>query len=85
MLFRSPYDPALYGRIYHRVLRHRHTESLSVERPLSSGSISVYEFAISTHDVVPGPDEVTETIGRVERHYPDPGALQQEIDRWYEV
>lgn len=80
-----PYDPALYERIYRRILRHRHTESLEVEKPLPSASISVYEFAISTHEVVPSPDEAAGAIERVERQYPDLDTLQQEIDRWYEV
>ena len=80
-----PYDPALYERIYRLVLRHRRTESLAVEQPLASGSISVYEFAIPTHDIIPTADEVAAGIERVEARYPDPGALQHEIDRWYEV
>src|SRR5205807_2964738 len=69
-----PYDPALYGRIYQQVLRHRHTDTLSMEKPLSSDSISVYEFAITTHDVVPGPDEAAGAIEQAERRYPDPDA-----------
>ncbi|HEX9246057.1 MAG TPA: hypothetical protein VGA35_07825 [bacterium] len=80
-----PYDPALYGRIYQRVLSHRHTEILSMEKPLPSESISVYEFAIAAHDVVPAPEEAAGAIEQAERRYPDPDALQQEIDRWYEV
>jgi len=80
-----PYDPALYGRIYQRVLSHRHTEILSMEKPLPSESISVYDFAIAAHDVVPAPEEAAGAIEQAERRYPDPDALQQEIDRWYEV
>jgi len=80
-----PYDPALYGRIYQRILRHRRTEILSMEKPLSSEAISVYEFAVSARDVVPAPDEAVAAIEQVERLYPDLNALEQEIDRWYEV
>ena len=80
-----PYDPALYGRIYERVLRHRRTEVLSMEKPLSSQSISVYEFAIPARDVVSAPDEAAARIEWVERRYPDPGTLEEEINRWHEV
>ena len=80
-----PYDPALYGRIYERVLRHRHAEVLSMEKPLSSDCISVYEFAIAAHDVVPAPDEAAAQIEWVEGRYPDLGTLEEESTRWYEV
>jgi hypothetical protein len=80
-----PYDPALYGRIYQRVLRHRHTEILSMEKPLPSESISVYDFAIAAHDVLPAPEEAAARIAWVERRYPNPGTLEEEINRWYEV
>ena len=80
-----PYDPALYGRIYQRVLRHRRTELLSMEKPLSSEAISVYDFAVAARDVAPAPDEAAARIEWVERRYPDLGALEEEIDRWHEV
>ncbi|HKV44297.1 MAG TPA: hypothetical protein VJT32_06425 [bacterium] len=80
-----PYDPTLYERIYRHVLRHRHVETLDVEKILSSGAISVYAFTIPTQEIVPTPSEVAAAVAGVERAYPDSRGLQREIDRWYEV
>jgi len=79
----TPYDPALYERVYRHVLRHRHVERLVVDKLLATTARSVYDFAISTHEVVPTPNEADHFIERVEQQYPHPETVQQEIDRWY--
>ncbi len=81
----AAYDPILYERVYRLVLKHRHAESLVLEKLLSSDAFSVYEFDIPTRDVVPTPDETDRFIERVEQQYPDREMLRQEIDRWYTV
>ncbi len=80
-----PYDPGLYERVYRLILRHRQGESLVVDRILSNVGLSVYEFAIPAHDVVPSADETDRFIEDVERQYPDVSGLQHEVDRWYVV
>ena len=50
---------------------------------LPTTTLSVYDFAVPRHDVVPTMEEVTHFIGEVEQQYPDLDMLQQEIDRWY--
>jgi hypothetical protein len=80
-----PYDPGLYERVYRLALQHRHAETLTVDTLLPNQGLSVYAFAIPTHDIVPGRDETDRFIGWVERRYPDPDALGQEVTRWYIV
>ena len=53
--------------------------------PSASNSIAIYEFAIAAHDVVPAPEEAAARIEWVERRYPDPGTLEEEINQWHEV
>jgi len=53
--------------------------------PRASNSISIYKSAITARDVSPAPDEAAARIEWVERRYPDPGTLEEEINRWHEV
>jgi hypothetical protein len=80
-----PYDPGLYERVYRIVLRHRQAESLIVDRILFNEGLSVYEFAIPAHDVMPSAEETNHFIEDVERQYPDLSRLQLEMDRWHVV
>jgi hypothetical protein len=80
-----PYDPEVYRKVYERLLRHRRVEVVPVGVRLPTATLSVYDFAIVPRDLVPAPGEATGFIEAVERRYPDPAALQQEIERWYLV
>ena len=78
-----PYDPALYQAVYQRLLTQRQVLVLPMDTILPTTTLSVYDFAVPRHDVVPTVEEVTRFIGEVEQQYPDLDVLQQEIDRWY--
>jgi hypothetical protein len=78
-----PYDPALYQRVYEHLLRHRPREPMLIDTRFPTAALSVYELAIPRRDLVPTPGEATALIEEVERRYPDPRGLQDEIDRWY--
>jgi len=80
-----PYDPAVYARVYERVLRHRHTEVVALDVILPTERLSVYDFAVAPRDLVPTEAEAEQFIREVERRYPDPTALEGEIARWWEV
>jgi hypothetical protein len=80
-----PYDPALYRRVYERLLRHRPVEVVPMTVVLPTGSLSVYDFAVPRHDLAPAPAEAARFIREVEVRYPDLAALEDEIDRWYVV
>ncbi|HYM91760.1 MAG TPA: hypothetical protein VEW91_09020 [bacterium] len=81
----APYDPTLYQHVYERLLCHRHTEVVSLATRLPAGARSVHDFAIPRRDLVPDPDETDGFIREIETRYPDPEALQREVDRWYLV
>ena len=78
-----PYDPALYQAVYQRLLTQRQVLVLPMDTILPTTTLSVYDFAVPRHDVVPTMEEVTRFIGEVEQQYPDLNVLQQDIDRWY--
>ena len=78
-----PYDPAIYRRVYERLLAHRHARALPLDTRLPAGDISAYDFRIPTVDVVPTEADAARSIRDVEATYPDPGVLQREIDGWY--
>jgi hypothetical protein len=80
-----PYDPALYQRAYERLLVHRHAVALPLESRLPTDGVSAYDFSVPTTELVPTPDEVAQAIGEIERRYPEPGAVQREIDGWRNV
>ena len=81
----GPYDPLVYRRVYELVLRHRHVEVAPLDAILPTESLSVYDFAVSPHDLVPTEIEAEEAIHEVERDYPDPTRLEAEVARWWEV
>ena len=80
-----PYDPDVYGRVYEFVLRHRQARRLPMRTLLPAATISVYDFAVPTRDLVPTPEEAAASIRLVETRLPDPGAAQAAVDRWYTV
>ncbi len=80
-----PYDPTAYERVYEFVLRHRHTQGIPVRTLLPATTISVYDFAAPTRDLVPASDEAAAFVGLVEARFPTVLAVQSAIDRWYVV
>jgi len=78
-----PYDPVLYQAVYQRLLTQRQVLILPMDTILPTTTLSVYDFAVPRHDVVPTMEEVTHFIGEVEQQYQDLDLLQQEIERWY--
>ena len=80
-----PYDPILYARLYERVLRHRPFEVLAHDVVLPTETMSVYDFAVAPHDLVPTSAEGETFIREVERRYPDLTTLEAEMARWWET
>ena len=81
----EPYDPVLYQGVYQRLLAQRQVLVLPMDTILPTTTLSVYDFAVPRHDVVPTGEEVTHFIGEVEQQYPDLDVLQQDIDHWYMI
>jgi hypothetical protein len=81
----APFDPALYERVYRRLLVHRHAEYLPLETLLPVSGFTAYAFLHPTHDIVPTPEDAAVFIQAVERDNPDPDRLREEIARWYVV
>jgi hypothetical protein len=79
------YDPAVYRRVFETILRHRSTEVIALDVILPTGKLSVYDYAVAPSGVVPTEAEADDFIRQVERRYPDPLALEQEIARWWAV
>ncbi len=80
-----PYDPILYTRLYERVLRHRAVEVVAHDVVLPTETMSVYDFAVAPHDVVPTSAEAEAFVREVERRYRDLRVLDAEIARWWET
>lgn len=78
-----PYDPALYRRVYERLLTHRHASALPLDTRLPTREFSAYDFRVPIVDVAPTEAEAARAIHAVEDDYPDLEALQREIDGWY--
>jgi hypothetical protein len=78
-----PYDPALYQAVYQRLLTQRQVLVWPMDTILPTTTLSVYDFTVPRHAVMPTVEEVTHFIGEVEQQYPDLNVLQQEIERWY--
>ena len=76
------YDPELYGAVYRRLLRHRRAAILPVREVLPIRA-SAYELGAVAPELIPTPEEVAESMARVEAYAP--GQLEREIERWFEV
>jgi len=77
-----PYDPVVYQQAYEGLLRSRRAETLPLHARLRSHAMSVYDFAVETADLLPGPDEVDRAIREVEAAYPTSEDVQRAIDGW---
>jgi hypothetical protein len=80
-----PYAPAVYQKVYEKVLRHRNVEIVNLDVILPTGQLSVYDFAVPPIGLVPSEAEISECIDAVERHGTDPAALEREVARWWQV
>ena len=60
-----PYEPEIYRRVYERLLRHRHVETVPLDTVLAVRR-SVYEFTVARADVVPTESEATDAIREAE-------------------
>jgi hypothetical protein len=82
---RDPYDPAVYQRVYETVLRHRNVEVMALDIILPTETLSVYDFAMTPHALVPTEAEAADLIREVERGRPDPTTVEREIATWWQV
>jgi hypothetical protein len=80
-----PYDPDVYGRVYEIVLRHRHARRIPMRTLLPATTISVYDFAVPTRDLVPTPEEAAASIRLVETRLPDSVTVESAVAHWYVV
>jgi hypothetical protein len=80
-----PYDPALYQRVYERVLRHRPREVVAQDVIMPTATMSVYDFDVQVRDLVPTEPETDAFVREVERRYPDLAVLDAEIAQWSET
>jgi hypothetical protein len=81
----AEYDPGVYARVYLDVLRHRNAEVVGLDVILPTERLSVYDFAVTTRELMPTAAEAERFIREVERRYPDRRALDVEIARWWET
>jgi hypothetical protein len=81
----EPYDPDLYRQVYTTVLRHRRVEVIALDTILPTGTLSVYDFAVASPDVMPTEAEAEAFIREVEPGPGDPAALARETARWWEA
>jgi hypothetical protein len=81
----EPYDPDVYRRVYESILRHRNVDVVALDTVLPTEKLSVYDFAVAPPDLVPTEAEAGEFIREVEHRYTEPGALERELARWWEV
>jgi hypothetical protein len=83
---RAPaYDPVLYQRVYEALLLHRRVEILALRTVLPTEGLSVYDFAMSCHEVKPREADAEAIVRATEARYPDPAALVRDVDRWWIV
>jgi hypothetical protein len=80
-----PYDPAIYRRVYERLLIRRHAGALGLHERLPAADVSAYDFRIAWTDLAPTADEAAHFIRAVEADYPRASGLQRELDGWYRM
>jgi hypothetical protein len=79
------YDPVVYRRVYETVLRHRNVDVVALEVILPTETLSVYDFAIASPDVVPTRVEAEAFVGDAARRSTDPEVRERPIARWWDV
>jgi hypothetical protein len=76
------YDPAIYQRVYERLLVHRHVVVLAVHTRLPVAGVSAYDVRVPAPDLVPTPDEAARFIREVEASHASPAEIQRAIEGW---
>ena len=76
------YDPALYRRVYERLLVHRHALALPLASRLPTDGVSAYDFRVPATDLLPTAAEIAQAIREVETTYPDAAAVHLAIAGW---
>ena len=79
----TPYDADVYRRVYERVLRRRHAETLVLDTVLPTAALSVYDFGVVHTDVVPTVSEADAAVEEAEALNPDAGDLAREVETWW--
>lgn len=77
------YDPAIYRRVYTRLLTHRRVAALEIDTRLPAASVSPYDFGIAATDLLPMSAETSRFIREAETSHPSPADIQRAIDGWY--
>jgi hypothetical protein len=77
-----PYDPALYQRLYERLLTRRHALTLALDARLPVAGTSAYDVRVPTFDLLADPEEAARHIADVEATYASPADVQRAIDGW---
>ena len=77
------YEPNAYRRVYERILRWRHVDTVALDAILPTDRLSVYDFATPPSEVVPTEAEAERFIREVERRSPDVSALERDAARWW--
>ncbi len=79
------YDPVVYRRVYETVLRHRNVDAVALDVILPTEKLSVYDFAITSPDLVPTPVEAEAFVTEAARRSTDPEVRERQIARWWNV
>ena len=79
------YNPEIYKEVYLEVLKYRQPVVLPIDTVIATGNRSVYDLQVPFRDVLPTSTETNEAVAEVERYYPDPVSLEEEMAVWYVV
>jgi hypothetical protein len=79
----APYDPTTYRRVYETILSRRHVDVVPLEVVLPTGSLSVYDFAVTPTHLVPSEDEAEAAVREAEARHPDAAALARDVETWW--
>jgi hypothetical protein len=77
-----PYDPALYQRLYERLLTRRHALTLFLDARLPVAGASAYDVGVPTFELLADPEEAARHIADVEASHASPADVQRAIDGW---
>ena len=75
----APYDPAIYRRVYERLLRHRQAEVIRLDTVLATAERSVYDFTIPRRELVPDDDEAGAAVKEAE------SLGVGDVERWWAI
>ena len=78
-----PYDPAVYQRVFDKLLAHRNVEVVPLRVVLPTSALSVYDYAMALPDLVPTSAEADTIIREAERRYSVPAVLQNDVAEWW--